>query len=351
MEGITDRFNQVLTDHNDKGVKLRRYQLLTPLGEGGEGSVYSALDEWHHSEDWDTKYVAIKLLESSIPPDRVKHNVRRFSEEAGIFLQEALTLDGLEHSNIIKLLNFGVDWNLGVFYMVMRRATGSLKDSIMKRRCIDPKEAVNYTMNAASALQFTHEHGTIHGDVKPGNLLFFGIENWILLSDFGIARIKQEIYDKPERNFKGTPGYSPPEQVKGEPTKLSDQWALAFTISEALTGKRPFTQENLLALAAGKNVSPLSFKELGITDAVHLEMEKILRRGLEPKQDERFPEISNFSEQLTIAYTSTTTDPAKHYYLSANLSDKTVDIPTPQTPLPLFEIAKTETNPSLHVTQ
>ncbi len=187
-------------------------------------------------------------------------------------------------------------------------------------RRLPPNETVLHIQQAASALQYAHDHHTIHRDVKPDNLLLKKSNgSWILVSDFGIAGVKHDPQTVVTAGFQGTPVYAAPEQVRGKSTKFTDQWALAVTAYEALTGVRPFQQAEIFALAAGQAVEPPTFFDLGITDALHLKLEGVLRQGLKKDQEERYPEITELSKALEENFLIVASDPEKRIFLAAKL--------------------------------
>ncbi len=195
---------------------------------------------------------------------------------------------------------------------------GSLRERIKKLRRLPPNETVLHIQQAASALQYAHDHHTIHMDVKPDNFLLKNMNgSWVLVSDFGIAGVKHDPKTVVTGGFQGTLVYASPEQVRGKPTKFTDQWALAVTAYEALTGVRPFQEADIIALAVGQAVEPPAFLNLGITNTLHIQLEGVLRRGLKKDQEERYPEITELSKALEENFLLVASDPEKEDFLAA----------------------------------
>src|SRR5258707_3342279 len=119
---------------------------------------------------------------------------------------------------------------------------------------LTPQQILPYVEGAAAALQYAHDHGVIHLDVKPANLLLDG-ENRILLADFGVSTLLDGYTHASLHAYVGTPVYTAPEQWLEQPRAASDQYALAVTCYQLLTGRPPFTG-NLYAIMYGHLQTP-----------------------------------------------------------------------------------------------
>lgn len=154
------------------GKTLGQYKLEMPLGKGGMASVYRA---YQASVD---RYVAIKVMTPEIAND--PSFVERFQREARIIAK-------LEHPHILPIIDFGE--SEGIYYIVMRYMDGGSLDDRMRQRRLAPQEIAHYLDQIASALDYAHQKGVIHRDLKPNNVLLDRANN-CYLTDFGIARIE-----------------------------------------------------------------------------------------------------------------------------------------------------------------
>ena len=160
------------------GETLGKYRITEHLGTGGMAEVYKA-----YQPGLD-RYVAIKVLHSFLAGEE---NFRmRFQREARVVAM-------LRHPNIIQVYDFDYDAQHNAYYMVMEYIEGpSLKERLQalaqERRLMPLGEALEIAIAVANALDYAHQRGMVHRDIKPGNIMF-GCEKQPILSDFGIARI------------------------------------------------------------------------------------------------------------------------------------------------------------------
>ena len=227
-------------DWNGLTLSNGRYRITAKLGEGGMGSVYRALDQNIEAD------VVIKIPRQAMMED---------PEFAGRFTREIRSLVKLSHPHIVKVTDVGT-WDGTPFAVMQYLPGGSLED----RRptgpggaaipC-DPAEVPRWLDAVAAALDYVHEQGYVHRDVKPGNILF-DAHGHSFLSDFGVAKVLATSADsrRPQTTMTGagmvlgTPEYMAPELIMGEAFDgRVDQYALAVTAYELLCGRRPFEDE------------------------------------------------------------------------------------------------------------
>ncbi|MGH2931344.1 MAG: serine/threonine-protein kinase [Gaiellaceae bacterium] len=253
-----------------------RYRAPELVGQGGMGEIYRAEDELLG------RTVAIKVL------------AKRFSaDEAlrGRFTREALAAARLSSEpNTVTIFDVGEHEGRPFIVMEYLRG-GSLEDRLREHGAQDPGRVLAWLDEAGAALDAAHDHGVVHRDVKPGNLLLAG-DGTVRVADFGVASAAGLDSLTMTGTILGTAGYLAPEQARGEPTTpATDLYALAVVAFELLTGQRPFQADNPTAEAAAH---------------VHAEVPAISERGDLPR------------ELDPIFHRAMAKDPAERYSSSAD---------------------------------
>lgn len=210
-----------------------RYRLQTKIAVGGMGEVWQAEDELI------LRPVAIKILKEEYLGDETF--LERFRAEA-----KAAAL--VEHEGIANVYDYGED--AGSAYLVMELVPGESLSRILERERVLPGEKVlDIIAQTARALGAAHARGLIHRDVKPGNLLITP-DGKVKITDFGIARVGDQVPLTKTGQVMGTVQYLAPEQATGKTsTYATDLYSLGVVAYEALSGRRPFTGENQMAIA------------------------------------------------------------------------------------------------------
>jgi len=213
-------------------LEIPGYQIQSVLGEGGMATVYLAVQTSLE------RPVALKVMSSALLDDK------SFCER---FLVEGRTVGKLQHPAIVNIYDIGChDSN---YYMAMEYVEGGCLTDRLKTS-IGALEALTIIRSIAGALGYAHEHGFVHRDVKPANILFRE-SGEATLTDFGIAKATESDIQLTQLGCAiGTPEYMSPEQAQAE--KLdgrSDLYSLGIVLHELLTGRRPFTSENACATA------------------------------------------------------------------------------------------------------
>src|SRR2546430_739011 len=222
-------------------MQLRQFELRSAIASGGMGTVYRAFDTMLERE------VAVKLMK------------RELAEEPNAlesFYREARAAAALNHTNIIHIYTF--DEYDGQLYLVMELAdSGSLDSRIEAQGRCNELLVLDVGIAIASALNKALQHGLLHRDIKPGNILF-NAENEPKLVDFGLAK-KAESDDDGDGAIWGTPYYIAPEKIKREREDfLSDMYSLAGTLYHALTGHVPFEAPTVEEVVAAHIHTPLT---------------------------------------------------------------------------------------------
>ena len=253
---------------------LGPYRVLEPIGDGGMGRVYKALDTRLN------RIVAIKIAKGQF---------------TGRFQREARAISALNHPNICTLYDVGPD------YLVMEYVEGSpLKGPL------PPEQALGIAAAIAGALDAAHRKGIVHRDLKPGNILL--TESGPKLVDFGLARQTPGTGVSADSAtdlgmIAGTPEYMSPEQLQGHPiTERSDIFGLGLVLYELLTGHRAFEADNsasLIAQILTAQPRPLRSFQPYVAPAV----ERILDRCLAKDPESRWQSARDLKAELEWAAT------------------------------------------------
>ena len=226
-----------------------RYQLSSRVAIGGMGEVWQATDLVIG------RTVAIKILKDEYLGD--PGFLERFRAEAR---HAAL----VNHEGIANVFDYGEED--GSAYLVMELVPGEALSAIIERERVLPTDRVlDIVAQTAAALSAAHAAGLVHRDIKPGNLLITP-DGRVKITDFGIARIADQVPLTATGQVMGTVQYLSPEQASGHPASPStDLYSLGIVAYEALAGRRPFTGESQVAIAMAQiNESP---PELPVTVA------------------------------------------------------------------------------------
>jgi serine/threonine protein kinase/Tol biopolymer transport system component len=260
------------------------------------GEVYRARDPLLNRD------VAIKVLSELA-----------FSEPGSLrrFEQEARAAAALNHPNILAVFQMGT--YEGVPYLVSELLEGQTLQDSLRIGSLSLRKAIDYGVQIANGLAAAHEKGIVHRDLKPGNL--FGTKDGrVKILDFGLAKLRQ-----PEEATTsvaptitmhgvvwGTPGYMPPEQVRGQATDhRSDIFALGAILYEMVIGRRAFEKATTAdTMSAVLNEEPLPISQLAPNAPVALQM--IVNRCLEKKPEHRFQSASDLAFALRALSDSTT---------------------------------------------
>jgi streptogramin lyase len=223
------------------GTEIAGFRIESLIGRGGMGEVYLA------SQSFPERKVALKLLPHDLALDP------SFRER---FVRESNAAASLEHPNIVPV--HGAGEAEGDLYLVMRFVEGEdLRTLLAREGPLTPERSIAICAQVADALQEAHEHGLIHRDVKPGNILIAKGDR-AYLSDFGLIRRTAIETDLTKTGqLMGTVDYVPPEAIRGEGVDgRADVYSLGCVLFECLTGRPPFVRESEVATMYGHLEEP-----------------------------------------------------------------------------------------------
>jgi len=264
-------------------------EILEFIGQGGMGAVYRARQKQLG------RIVALKIL----PPEAA--GGAGFAER---FTREARALASLSHPNIVTLYEFGqAD---GLYYFLMELVDGVNLQELLRAGRVAPREALAIVPQICDALQFAHDLGIVHRDIKPGNILL-SRRGQVKIADFGIAKmiggdVRADLPASPDilaaqqhgpTGVVGTPEYMAPEQI-GHPAEVdhrADIYALGVVFYQMLTGELP-----------GQRLEPPSRKV-----QIDVRLDEVVLRALEKKPEQRYQQASEVKTMVeTIVQSSKT---------------------------------------------
>jgi Tol biopolymer transport system component len=289
------------------GTKLGPYQIEAPLGAGGMGEVYRALDAKLCRE------VAVKVLPESLVAD---------AGRMGRFDREAKVLASLNHPNIAAI--YGFEDSTGVPALVMELVQGPTLADCISKSPMPFTEALPIAKEICDALEYAHEHGIAHRDLKPQNVKITP-DGAVKVLDFGLAKALEgdvasaNISNSPTITgiatqagiILGTAAYMSPEQAKGKSAdRRTDIWAFGCVFFEMLTGRVVFGGETVSDTLASVIKSDPDWSLL--PDSTPPTIRNLLRRCLQKDAKQRLQAIgeARIAIEQTIAGASTETGPA-----------------------------------------
>ncbi len=278
-----DSINSISPDSSTQ--YMGSYRLLHLLGHGGSSSVY--LGEHRYLK----RLAAIKILHTVLNDQDKEH-----------FITEAKLLAQLSHPHIVRVLEFAVtrrpmmlqdrEYMEYIPYLIMDFAhNGSLRSLYPLGSRIPIAMVLKYTGQIAIALQYAHDRGIIHRDVKPENILLNAQEE-VMLSDFGLALFAPIPGLLSIQEMAGTLPYTAPEQLQGKPGFASDQYSLAVIVYEWLCGRPPFEGEDIDIIM--QHVSSLPPPPRIWNPLIPRAMEAVILKALEKDPQQRYPKVQAF---------------------------------------------------------
>lgn len=265
----------------------QRYQIIEKLGAGGTAIVYRGQDTLLN------RAVTIKILREEYAGNN--DFVRRFRHEAQ-------AVASLSHPNIVAVYDVGFEENM--HYIVMEFVEGeSLKEYIKRKGVLKLSEACNIITQILAGVQHAHEHGIIHRDIKPHNILL-GKDGRAKVTDFGIAVGMSDVtltYNTSSR-IMGSVHYISPEQVQGTAvTEKSDIYSAGVVFYEMLTGRLPFVGETPISIAM-QHVQGELILPHQVNPDVPMGISYVVMRAMRKNPETRYASASEMAEAVRAAY-------------------------------------------------
>ncbi len=261
-----------------------RYTVEREIGRGGAARVFSAKDQQGGA-------VALKVL----------HPQLAVSVTAERFLREIAFLERLEHPHIAKLVDYGESEFL--LYYIMEFVDGpTAREHITRQGAMSVEEGLKLGQDVLSALRFAHEHGIVHRDVKPENIVLS--DRGAVLLDFGIARaVAQSGNDRLTRSgfAVGTTAYMSPEQIEGldDLDHRSDIYSLGCVLFECFAGQPPFSaghEDVVLRM----HLKPGQMPNLAdLKDDLPPGVSDVVMRALEQRREDRWQSAEEMANALS----------------------------------------------------
>src|SRR5437868_9550951 len=259
-----------------------RYELEELVGSGGMSTVFRARDQQLG------RRVAIKILHERYGDD---------PEYVERFRREARAVARLSHPNIVTVIDRGADD--GRQYIVFEHVDGeNLKELVVRSGRLPVRRALELALAVADGLAFAHDHGLVHRDVKPQNVLL-SREGEVKVTDFGIARSLHMDHGVTQTGtVLGTGEYLAPEQASGKPVSpATDVYSLGVVLWELLAGEVPFKGDNFVAVALRHVNEPVPHLR-DVRPDVSPRLAAAVERALAKDPASRFPSMGALAKEL-----------------------------------------------------
>ncbi|MFN0102795.1 MAG: serine/threonine-protein kinase [Bryobacteraceae bacterium] len=267
--------------------KIGRYVIQGELGRGAMGVVYRAQDP-AIGRTVAVKTIRIGQFNDAREIKHVQERMMREAQAAGI----------LSHNNIVTI--YDIQHENDTAFIFMEFVDGeTLEKILLSDTAIDRQLILHILKQAAEALDYAHQRGIVHRDVKPANIMVRrdGIAK---IADFGIARMQSHSLTQTGQIL-GTPNYMSPEQISGKPVDgRADQYSLAVMLYEVLTGEKPFVADSLPTLLF-RVVSEAPQPAPRLNPTLSPAIDQVLQRALAKSPDDRFPNCAEFIRSLEVA--------------------------------------------------
>lgn len=265
--------------------RFGRYEVLGELGRGAMGVVYKARDPQID------RLVAVKTVSLR------GHDPEAEKEFRMRFLNEAQAAGRLHHPGIVSVFDVGEDEESGDPYIVLEYVAGEALNRILAREHKLPlPRALQLAEEVARALDYAHEQGVTHRDIKPGNIIVTA-DGHAKIADFGIAKLNLAHFTLPGRLL-GTPAYMAPEQLAGQGCDgRSDLFSLGVILYAMVTGHSPFQGDSATTVCfkvANREPVPASALDLDLPR----DLDVLIARAMAKDPDQRYQRGADFANAL-----------------------------------------------------
>lgn len=277
----------------DNELRIGRYKLVKEIGRGAMSVVYQAEDpEIGRS-------LAIKLL---------KHELVEKEEYRELFLREAKAAGRLGHPGIVTIYDVGI-WQERPFIAMELLEGENLDDYLQKNGTLSLEQAADLAKQLTLALDYAHQNGVIHRDLKPDNILVLDGGRRFKITDFGIAHVEHLFLEdeggKTNEKIMGTPAYMSPEQITGHGVDFkTDLYSLGVILYQVTKGELPFQAPNYAAMMQA--VLHMNPQPINIVSEQGFMWQSIIFRLLQKNPDHRYDssdelltEIETLAKELT----------------------------------------------------
>ncbi len=285
----SERRARLRTGHSGIPEHLGDFRIVREIGRGGMGIVYEA------EQKSLARHVALKVLP--------KHALL-LEKDRQSFEREAQTAANLHHTHIVPV--FGTGEHDGLHYYVMPLVRGVGIDEIirgLRSNVTEPLRSDHWArvarigIQAADALNYAHDQGTLHRDVKPSNLLIDEKDN-VSVADFGLARAVDSGDVSRSGEVVGTPRYAAPEQLRGAAEARSDLYSLGLTLYELATLQPAFGDSSGRLHEVVANERPEPLRPRKIDPSIPRDLETIILKCVEYEPERRYKDAAALSEDL-----------------------------------------------------
>ena len=280
-----------------EGRQLGNYDVVRRIRVGGMGAVY----EGKQRTAFDRR-VAIKVILGNYATDR---DMRRR------FVREARTVARLHHPHILPLIEYGDEQ--GLLYLVMPFIEGGTLTSYLRRSLPDLHEVAAIYQQLLDAVEYAHDEGLIHRDIKSSNVLLEQRRSgtpYVYLADFGLVRtsrqaeLEQAGVPIPLDQVPGTPHYMAPEQTRGIVTTASDIYALGVLLYQMLTGELPYDDPDEVQVIQMHLSAPIP-SPCDRDASIPADLDEVIRTAMAKRMEDRYGSVSELRQAFLAAIQET----------------------------------------------